>query len=110
MDAAHIVQQVIGVDKELRPYDIEKTMTTSETDDGAQLHLYVDRLTRTMRATTLRHMRLALNAFLEDTALIVRTMSAFPTPELAGAAGGATATPHAAPAAPLEHGTTGVVS
>lgn len=32
---------------------------------------------RHVRATTLRHLRLSLNAFLEDTALIVRTMDAF---------------------------------
>lgn len=30
-----------------------------------------------MHATTLRHLRLALNAFLEDAALILRTMQAF---------------------------------
>lgn len=30
-----------------------------------------------MKATTLRHLRLALNAFLEDAALIVRTMDTF---------------------------------
>lgn len=32
-----------------------------------------------IQATTLRHLRLSLNAFLEDTALIVRTMDAFRT-------------------------------
>ena len=32
---------------------------------------------RTMRATTLRHLRLALNAFLEDAALITRTIATF---------------------------------
>lgn len=32
-----------------------------------------------MRATTLRHLRLALNAFLEDAALVTRTIDAFQT-------------------------------
>lgn len=51
-----------------------------------------------MRATTLRHLRLALNAFLEDSALIVRTMGAFQKSD----------TPLPASDAPLEQGAVGL--
>lgn len=52
-----------------------------------------------MRATTLRHLRLALNAFLEDAALILRTMQAF---QRSGADAGTDAE------GPFEQGATGV--
>lgn len=51
-----------------------------------------------MRATTLRHLRLALNAFLEDSALIVRTMGAFQKND----------TPLPTSDAPLEQGAVGL--
>lgn len=52
-----------------------------------------------MRATTLRHLRLALNAFLEDAALILRTMQAF---QRSGAEASTDAD------GPLEQGATGI--
>lgn len=51
-----------------------------------------------MHATTLRHLRLALNAFLEDAALILRTMQTFQKTEAA--------LPESD--GPLEQGTTGL--
>lgn len=51
-----------------------------------------------MRATTLRHLRLALNAFLEDAALITRTIATFrPTGGAAPSVAG-----------PLEQGSVGL--
>ena len=74
-EVASTIQQVIGVDKELRPHDVHKSMCVEDATDGAVLHVYVRIDSRsTMRATTLRPLRLALNSFLEDSALIVRTM------------------------------------
>ncbi|WFD36708.1 low-specificity L-threonine aldolase [Malassezia cuniculi] len=67
---AETLVNVISVDKELRPHDVTKTFTITDTADGAQLHVDV-------KATTLRHLRLAVNAFLEDSALVVRTIDAF---------------------------------
>ncbi|WFD48194.1 low-specificity L-threonine aldolase [Malassezia furfur] len=90
--AAQTVQQVIGVDKELRPHDVHKELRIDDGADGTVLHV-------TMRATTLRHLRLALNAFLEDAALILRTMQAF---QRSGADAGTDAE------GPLEQGATGV--
>ncbi|WFD04790.1 hypothetical protein MVES1_000114 [Malassezia vespertilionis] len=51
-----------------------------------------------MRATTLRHLRLALNAFLEDAALILRAMDTFERPDAE----------HAHAQGPLEHGSVGI--
>lgn len=47
----------------------------------------------TVHASTLRHLRLAVNAFLEDTALIVRTIDSFAPPQ-ASVAGGAPSVQH----------------
>lgn len=62
--------RVISVDKELRPHDVTKTFAVNDAPHGAELQV-------TVQATTLRHLRLAVNAFLEDSALIVRTIDAF---------------------------------
>lgn len=59
--------RVISVDRELRPHDVTKTFAI---DERNVLHVEV-------KATTLRHLRLAVNAFLEDAALIMRTIDAF---------------------------------
>ncbi|CCU98990.1 unnamed protein product [Malassezia sympodialis ATCC 42132] len=69
---ATTIQQVLWVDRELRPQDVVKTAQVHQTPSGCVLDVHI-------RATTLRHLRLSLNAFLEDTALVVRTMDAFQT-------------------------------
>ncbi|WFD24643.1 low-specificity L-threonine aldolase [Malassezia equina] len=66
---AKTIQQVLWVDRELRPQDVIKTAKV-QSNGALEVHI---------QATTLRHLRLSLNAFLEDTALIVRTMDAFRT-------------------------------
>lgn len=64
---ADTLVRVISVDRELRPHDVTKTFAI---DERSVLHVEV-------KATTLRHLRLAVNAFLEDAALVTRTIDAF---------------------------------
>lgn len=44
--AAQTVQQVIGVDKELRPHDVHKELRIDDGADGTVLHVYVAQLTQ----------------------------------------------------------------
>ncbi|WFD32545.1 low-specificity L-threonine aldolase [Malassezia sp. CBS 17886] len=70
-DAAGVIDRVLSVDRELRPHDIEKTLEVTREEDGTSTLLI------TMHATTLRHLRLSLNACLDNTALILRTLDVF---------------------------------
>lgn len=84
---AQSVANVVQVDKELRPEDVQKEMRIEPCcEEGVTLHVYVRatpgrsrQLTRarTVRASTLRHLRLAVNSLLSDITLIVRTIDQF---------------------------------
>lgn len=68
----HIADQIaaiLRVDKPLRPYDTTITYTTTSTTVRVEI-----------KASTVRLLRLSINAVLEDVSLVVRTMEAFPGP------------------------------
>ncbi|SPO30303.1 related to GLY1 - L-threonine aldolase, low-specific [Ustilago trichophora] len=76
--SALTLQQSISVDKELKPKEVRKEFTilnrSSTSAEGEQ-----DRVEMGVKifATTVRQLRLSVNAFLEDAALICRTMGQF---------------------------------
>ncbi|SPO32731.1 related to GLY1 - L-threonine aldolase, low-specific [Ustilago trichophora] len=76
--SALTLQQSISVDKELKPKEVRKEFTilnrSSTSVEGEQ-----DRVEMGVKifATTVRQLRLSVNAFLEDAALICRTMGQF---------------------------------
>ncbi|CAO1623206.1 unnamed protein product [Sympodiomycopsis kandeliae] len=66
---AEQIASILRVDKPLRPYDTTITYSTQSTNVNVQL-----------KTSTVRLMRLAVNAILEDISLICKTMEAFPGP------------------------------
>lgn len=73
--AAATLQKALSVDKELKPSQVRKVFHLAPpNDDGGdtQAVLRVD-----IFATTVRQLRLSANAFLDDAALVCRTMSMF---------------------------------
>lgn len=74
--SALTLQQSITVDKELKPKEVRKEFTilpSTPTEGGdATVEMGVK-----IFATTVRQLRLSVNAFLEDAALICRTMAQF---------------------------------
>ncbi|PWN48455.1 hypothetical protein IE53DRAFT_319342 [Violaceomyces palustris] len=108
--SAEKVQKVIQVDKELRPHDVSKSFTIQEEKgSGGKVDLKVK-----ISATTIRHLRLSTNAFLEDAALVTRTMAAFGGPrEVKGGyeaewVGPAASQPLSAARSELEQGSVGL--
>lgn len=74
--SALTLQQSISVDKELKPKEVRKEFTilpnTPSEDGQGTVELGVKIL-----ATTVRQLRLSVNAFLEDASLVCRTMGEF---------------------------------
>lgn len=80
-ESALTLQQAISVDKELKPKEVRKefsilTPTHSSTSDEEAEQRAVEMRVRIL-ATTVRQLRLSVNAFLEDAALVCRTMGQF---------------------------------
>ena len=71
-ETALTLQNAISVDRELRPKDTRKEFAIRPTPSGETVELAVK-----IFATTVRHLRLSVNAFLEDAALVTRTMAEF---------------------------------
>ncbi|SPC66291.1 related to GLY1 - L-threonine aldolase, low-specific [Ustilago sp. UG-2017b] len=75
--SALTLQQSISVDKELKPKEVRKEFTIlpgSPSEEGQQGRVEMG---VKIFATTVRQLRLSVNAFLEDAALICRTMGEF---------------------------------
>lgn len=71
--SALTLQQSISVDKELKPKEVRKEFTIlNPNSSSASVELGVK-----IFATTVRQLRLSVNAFLEDASLVCRTMAEF---------------------------------
>lgn len=71
--SALTLQQSISVDKELKPKEVRKEFTIlTRSSSSATVELGVK-----IFATTVRQLRLSVNAFLEDASLVCRTMAEF---------------------------------
>ncbi|EPQ28059.1 uncharacterized protein PFL1_04386 [Pseudozyma flocculosa PF-1] len=75
-DLAQALASTISVDKELRPKDTRKEFTILPASPSVDQQERVD-LGVKIFATTVRQLRLSVNAFLEDAALVCRTMAEF---------------------------------
>uniref|UniRef100_V5ETQ3 Threonine aldolase n=2 Tax=Kalmanozyma brasiliensis (strain GHG001) TaxID=1365824 RepID=V5ETQ3_KALBG len=72
-ESALTLQQAISVDKELKPKEVRKEFTIlSPNSASTTIELGVK-----IFATTVRQLRLSVNAFLEDASLVCRTMGEF---------------------------------
>lgn len=70
--SAITLQNALSVDKELKPSQVRKQFQLLPAKGQTGVQLRVD-----IFATTVRQLRLSVNAFLEDAALVCRTMSMF---------------------------------
>lgn len=75
--SALTLQQSISVDKELKPKEVRKEFTLNPSSSVSEEEGTAVEMGVKIFATTVRQLRLSVNAFLEDAALICRTMGEF---------------------------------